>query len=124
MSAVASLLGAVTVLEVAISDELVENSNGPARYSLSSDGTIAINTIPTGSAWLIKGQASQAECYAELLMGGVIKGIVNSWVPLSTTRSWSGDSCTLRISIRQVGTSATLDTATVELTSSYGGGLS
>ena len=122
MSAVAGLVGGGINLQVTIAGGSFSNDNSPASFELSSNGEQVVNGTSTG-LWLISGLASQAECYAELVSGSVTSGIINNWVPLSTSRRWTSGSCTLNISIRQVGTSTTLYTDSVELIAFYGGGL-
>ena len=110
MNAIAGLIGGGSILAVAISNGIFAANNTPASYVL----------LNTGVPWLVSGQVSQAECYAELTVGAVESGPINIWVPLSTSRVWTSNDCVFNLSIRQIGTTTTLATAQITLTSYYG----
>lgn len=98
-----------------------------AIWTLESDGDIIESTTSAGDVdagdWIDPKSSAPGsyEVRATLVSGSIDSGILNTWLPLSSTRSWSvgvtvagtNQSATLTVEIRLGGT--VLDTTTVDL---------
>jgi hypothetical protein len=107
----AMMMAGSSPITVALSDQELSNAGKPSTYTLSSDG-FATGTGMSSELWLVNGTADRAECYCQVVSGSV-SGPVNSWNVLSTSRQWIGLNAQIQVSIRQVGTSTPLVTATI-----------
>ena len=93
-------------------------NGGLVQGDTSSGGTTTLETWCTPTS-----QAGNYEALVTVTSGSLSGGTVGSWVALSTSRAWfvqefsSGSSnlCTFTVQIRRIGTSTTLDTATITL---------
>jgi hypothetical protein len=101
-------------------------SNASAGYQLTSGGIeneiVGASTNQTATWCTPTGEAVNYEVYATVTGSPLTVGSINAWVPLSTTRTWRLDagigqnlSSTLNISVRRVGTTTPVYTATEEL---------
>lgn len=101
-------------------------SNASAGYQLTSGGIeneiVGASTTQTATWCTPTGEAVNYEVYATVTGSPLTVGTVNAWVPLSTTRTWRLDAgvgqnlfSTLNISVRRVGTTTPVYTATEDL---------
>lgn len=101
-------------------------SNASAGYQLTSGGIeneiVGASTSQTATWCSPTSQAGNYEVYATVTGSPLTVGSINAWVPLSTTRTWRLDagvgqnlSSTLGITVRRVGTTTPVYTATQEL---------
>ena len=101
-------------------------SNASAGYQLTSGGIeneiVGASTSQTATWCSPTSEAVNYEVYATVTGSPLTVGFINAWVPLSTTRTWRLDaavgqnlSSTLSISVRRVGTTTPVYTATEEL---------
>lgn len=101
-------------------------SNASAGYQLTSGGIeneiVGASTNQTATWCSPTSQAVNYEVYATVTGSPLTVGTVNAWVPLSTTRTWRLDAgvgqnlfSTLNISVRRVGTTTPVYTATEDL---------
>lgn len=101
-------------------------SNASAGYQLTSGGIeneiVGASTTQTATWCTPTGEAVNYEVYATVTGSPLTVGFINAWVPLSTTRTWRLDaavgqnlSSTLSISVRRVGTTTPVYTATEDL---------
>lgn len=101
-------------------------SNASAGYQLTSGGIeneiVGASTNQTATWCSPTSQAVNYEVYATVTGSPLTVGFINAWVPLSTTRTWRLDaavgqnlSSTLNISVRRVGTTTPVYTATEDL---------
>lgn len=94
------------------------NTNGNAEAS-ENGGAYGVL-----EAWCIPAaQAINYECYASLVSGSLSSGTLDTWLPLSSSRTWNVTQATLgfreaiiNIGIRRVGTSTILASADITLT--------
>jgi hypothetical protein len=97
------------------------NSSGNAEYSENGGGYSVLE------AWCIPAaQAANYECYATLVSGNLTSGTLNTWLALSSSRSWNVtqsapgvDSATINVGIRRVGTTTILASADIEMNAEY-----
>jgi len=119
---------AVTIFlsNLSIVDFTGGGSNASAGYQLTSGGIenqiVGASTSQTATWCSPTGEAINYEVYATVTGSPLTVGFINAWVPLSTTRTWRLDaavgenlSSTLNISVRRVGTTTPVYTATEEL---------
>lgn len=119
---------AVTIFlsNLSIIDFTGGGSNASAGYQLTSGGIenqiVGASTSQTATWCTPTGEAVNYEVYATVTGSPLTVGSINAWVPLSTTRTWRLDagigqnlSSTLNISVRRVGTTTPVYTATEEL---------
>lgn len=92
-----------------------------ASYSIGTDGYVRINGVPFGT-WLKSGLAAAYDVHATVVSGSVSSGTTGSWLPLTSTQTWSRNratvglnSVTLFIEIALTGTTVALDSATVTI---------
>jgi len=101
-------------------------SNASAGYQLTSGGIeneiVGASTSQTAIWCTPTGQAVNYEVFATVTGSPLTIGFINAWVPLSTTRTWRLDAgvgenlfSTLSISVRRVGTTTPVYTATEDL---------
>ena len=101
-------------------------SNASAGYQLTSGGIeneiVGASTSQTATWCSPTGEAVNYEVYATVTGSPLTVGTINAWVPLSTTRTWRLDAgvgqnlfSTLSISVRRVGTTTPVYTATEDL---------
>ena len=101
-------------------------SNASAGYQLTSGGIenqiVGASTTQTATWCTPAGEAVNYEVYATVTGSPLTVGTLNAWVPLSTTRTWRLDAgigqnlfSTLNISVRRVGTTTPVYTATEDL---------
>lgn len=101
-------------------------SNASAGYQLTSGGIenqiVGASTTQTATWCAPAGEAVNYEVYATVTGSPLTVGTLNAWVPLSTTRTWRLDAgtgqnlfSTLNISVRRVGTTTPVYTATEDL---------
>lgn len=101
-------------------------SDASAGYQLTSGGIenqiVGASTSQTATWCTPTGQAVNYEVYATATGSPLTVGTLNSWLALSTTRTWRLDasigsnlSTTLNIEVRRVGTTTPVYTATEEL---------
>lgn len=97
------------------------NANGNVEYSANGGAYSVLE------AWCVPAaQAANYECYATLVSGTVTSGTLDTWLALSSSRTWSVsqinvgvESAILNIGIRRIGTSTVLAAADIELTAEY-----
>lgn len=96
--------------------------NITAKYVLNLDGKVYDNANTILENWLDSGLASGCQARATLVTGALSSGTVNTWLVLSTTRSWSrvsapgaNNTCEILIEIRDANTLVVLDSASVYL---------
>lgn len=97
------------------------NSNGNAEYS-ENGGAYGLL-----EAWCIPAaQAVNYECYATLVSGSLTSGTLDTWLALSSSRSWSlaqnspGVSrAVINVGIRRVSTTTILASADIEMNAEY-----
>ena len=119
---------AVTIFlsNLSIIDFTGGGSNASAGYQLTSGGIenqiVGASTTQTSTWCTPTGEAVNYEVYATVTGSPLTVGTINAWVPLSTTRTWRLDagigqnlSSTLNISVRRVGTTTPVYTATEDL---------
>lgn len=119
---------AVTIFlsNLSIIDFTGGGSDASAGYQLTSGGIenqiVGASTTQTATWCTPTGQAVNYEVYATATGSPLTVGTVNAWVALSTTRTWRLDasigsnlSTTLSISVRRVGTTTPVFTATEDL---------
>lgn len=119
---------AVTIFlsNLSIIDFTGGGSNASAGYQLTSGGIeneiVGASTTQTATWCTPTSQAANYEVYATVTGSPLTVGTVNTWVALSTTRTWRLDaaigqnlSSTLSISVRRVGTTTPVYTATEDL---------
>ena len=119
---------AVTIFlsNLSIIDFTGGGSNASAGYQLTSGGIenqiVGASTTQTATWCTPTGQAVNYEVYATVTGAPLTVGSINAWVPLSTTQTWRLDagigqnfSSTLSISVRRVGTTTPVYTATEDL---------
>jgi hypothetical protein len=104
-------------------------SQASAVFGLDSDGFTYTGTYTNtqsftqGPSWITPtSQAAEYEVFATLVVGPLSFGTTGSWVPLSADQYWrltvgtgNSGSAQFNISIRKVGTTTVLDTATITL---------
>lgn len=101
-------------------------SNASAGYQLTSGGIeneiVGASTNQTATWCTPTGEAVNYEVYATVTGSPLTVGFINAWVPLSTIRTWRLDAAvgqnlfsTLNISVRRVGTTTPVYTATQDL---------
>jgi len=117
---------------ISITDQNISDFDASAAYAyyiLTSGGLVQSSTQGGGTSpttletWCTP--TSQASNYEALVTvtSGALSGGPSGWVALSSSRAWfveeftSGNSnlCIFTVQIRRIGTSTTLDTATIEL---------
>lgn len=113
-----------------ISHTSIAPASSYARYQLDSDGKVYRYTgtspaTPTTFVedWVLpNNRASDYECFATLLSGSLATGTVGSWLALTSDRMWGVEDTSftlqdaqLAISIRRVGTSDVLASASITL---------
>jgi hypothetical protein len=119
---------AVTIFlsNLSIIDFTGGGSNASAGYQLTSGGIeneiVGASTTQTATWCTPTGEAVNYEVYATVTGSPLTVGFINAWVPLSTTRTWRLDAAvgqnlftTLSISVRRVGTTTPVYTATEDL---------
>jgi hypothetical protein len=97
------------------------NSSGNAEYS-ENGGAYGLL-----EAWCIPAaQAVNYECYATLVSGSLTSGTLDTWLALSSSRSWSvaqnspGVSrAVINVGIRRVSTTTILASADIEFNAEY-----
>ena len=114
--------GSVTLNDAAYSHYAIDPSNASVGVTFSSSGTV-IATGSAGYTWLNSGTNSDYEIMADNLVGTFSSGTNNTWLPLSTSRTWTrtrtvpGESeVTARFRIRRASDGIVLATATISLT--------
>lgn len=118
---------------ISITDQNISDFDASAAYAyyiLTSSGLVQSSTQGGGTSpttletWCTPtSQASNYEALVTVTSGSLSGGTSGSWVALSSSRSWyveefiSGNSnlCIFTVQIRRIGTSTTLDTATITL---------
>jgi hypothetical protein len=129
----------VSGVQVLISDaglsasDPVTNDGCSATFSVKSNGYVEEADSEGASAeteqWLQSGAVGDYEIHATWSghAGGVLSGSTGSWLPLSTTRSWSltvgptsTGTATLTLKVRRVSDSVEIDTATITFSVSSG----
>jgi len=90
---------------------VVDPADAAVTLSLTTAGDVTGTGVST-YAWLLSGAASDYEVKADLLSGSVSSGTTGSWLPLSSSRTWTrtrsfvGESAaSLSVSIRRVSDS-------------------
>ena len=113
--------GSVTINDYAYSDFQVDPGNASASFSLSSGG-VASGTGGVSYNWLISGAASAYEVMADNVTGSFSSGTINTWLPLSSTRTWTRtrtlpgySSAIARFRIRRASDGIVLATATIQV---------
>lgn len=119
---------AVTIFlsNLSIIDFTGGGSNASAGYQLTSGGIeneiVGASTSQTATWCTPTSQAVNYEVYATVTGSPLTVGTLNTWVALSTTQTWRLDagigqnlSSTLSISVRRVGTTTPVYTATEDL---------
>jgi len=115
---------------ITIATQYIDDTNTPsanAAYYLYSTG-VAYSVTSSGPAvnlgnWVTPtSAAANYEVYATLVSGTLSSGTTGSWLPLSTTRSWSRSRGTsgftyaqITVDIRLIGTTTVLGTASIGL---------
>jgi hypothetical protein len=80
----------VSILDVTVSDDQPSPTTATASYSLRSDGFVAHKGISTGALWVTPGGgAPNYECQATVTSGSLSSGTAGSWLPLTSTQTWS-----------------------------------
>ena len=122
--------------QISISNETISNTNTDptdsfAGYELQSDGDIFRNTGIGGGAintdigdWITpKINMAAYQCRATLNSGTTPVGTLNTWLALTSNRSWSltrstvgSVTCNLTVEIRRASDGVVLDSCTVILT--------
>lgn len=107
--------------DVTASSSYTLSSTGDITYTISGDTN---GTFDIGDWISPKTNMSNYECLATVTSGTLSSGTAGSWLNLGTPRSWSRNraggstgqtSCTFTLSIRQVGTTTVLASATITL---------
>ena len=130
MTAILAALQTAPYYSVSISDSTFHAYSGidvtafftfaaAGTYSGTGNGSSSFNTSGT---WLYAGQASGLEIRVTQNSGDAVSGTLNSWLPLSSDRTWSlsrltngTNSGVLTVTIRNASTWEELDSATVIL---------
>jgi hypothetical protein len=104
--------------------EITYYTNGAVTHSQSTSGQLWFDPNSTGIGDLY-------EIYVSVSSGVTPSGTLNTWLALSSNRTWSvtdaiddpsSRSSTLAVQIRDAATQTVQDTATVTLTANYFGG--
>jgi hypothetical protein len=80
----------VSLLSVTVSDDQASPTTATASYSLRNDGFVAHKGVSTGALWVSPGTgAPNYECMATVTSGSLSSGTSGSWLPLTSTQTWS-----------------------------------
>lgn len=132
------------ILAAALSDPLVSIANitfstvrigadTTAHYELQSDGDVERSGATHGSTtdagdWVSPKTAAGAnyECRVTVNSGTLTSGTEDTWLALSSTRTWSvttsgagTNNVNMTVEIRHAGTTAVLDSATIDMTAEH-----
>ena len=102
------------------------SSPSTAGYTLNADGLVYKIEEATSAQveqWVAPAaRAIDYEAKVTMISGALTSGTVGSWLPLSTTRTWTRvaarfayQTCTFTVEIRRAGVGTILDSATVIL---------
>lgn len=118
---------------ISITDQTISDLDASAAYAyyiLTSGGLVQSSTQGGGTSpttletWCTPtSQASNYEALVTVTSGSLSGGTSGSWVALSSSRAWyveefssgASNQCIFTVQIRRIGTSTTLDTATITL---------
>jgi hypothetical protein len=121
---------------ITLTDQLISaltTGTAEAWYFLTAAGLVQQSTQVGGinpstlENWCIPAnQAQNYEARVTVTAGALTGGTTNTWLALSSTRSWylstsgsgQSDNCILTVEIRRVGTTNILDSATIDLVTS------
>ncbi len=103
--------------------DVIDPLDAAVDLSIDSSGSLTHTGDTGGSyAWISGGSPASYEVRAMATSGSVSTGTVGSWLPLSTTRSWSVERTTvgsktvvLTVEIGLLGTSTALETASISM---------
>lgn len=114
------------VLNAKITNQTVSRASSAAvtaTYTLSNNGNVLDGGAAILETWRVLGASSDFEARATLTSGTITGGTFGSWLPLSTSRSWSSTAAasgtyilgTMLVEIRTTaGTILTSATITIE----------
>lgn len=114
----------VSISDRSVQRIVVDPVDATASYELESDGDIAVNLADSGD-WITPKAAAGAayECRATVVSGTFTSGTFGSWLPLSSTRSWSllrstigTSTASMTLEIRRASDGVVLDSATISFT--------
>ena len=113
---------------------VTDNAIATATITYYSNGDVTHSNAASGQLWFdptSTGVGDNYEIYVSVTSGVTPTGTLNTWLALSSNRTWSvtdtisdgtARSTTLAVQIRDVATETVQDTATVTLTANYFGG--
>ena len=118
----------VSITDQNVADITLTPTDATATYTLQSGGNVVNHNSLLLEQWLLKGAAGDYEARATVLSGDPPNsGTLNTWLALSTTRSWSQTQTTpgvrsgeITVEIRDATTLAILDSATINITAEEG----
>ena len=131
------VIAGVATANVMISNATLVNTRigtaATAKYELQSDGDIIGNGVAGGGDvdigdWVEPRAAAGGdyECKVTINSGSLTTGTSGSWLALSSTRTWTivqgvlgSSNVNFTVEIRLVGSTTTLDSATIDLTAEY-----
>ena len=133
MSGIAGASTAQITLSNVTTTNTIVGSTATAKYELQADGDIFRSAAGVGADvdigdWIEPREAAGGnyECKVTVNSGSLSTGTSGSWLALSSTRTWTRargslgtDNVNFTVEIRQVGSSTTLKSATIDLTAEW-----
>ena len=124
-----ALVGGSYGARITLTDQTYTNATGgglPATvgYTIDADGNVYDQSSVLLEQWCAPAALSgDYEVRATISSGTLTSGTTGSWLALSTDRTWSKTvespatgTCVFTVEIRRIGTTTTLDSATISIT--------